>query len=147
MAGLTDADGLYFIGNATMVIRYGGFTLLTDPNFLRRGQRAFLGYGLNSRRLRDPAISIDELPRMDAVILSHLHGDHWDRVTTRHLDRDLPIVTTSHASRGWPGAASAAPVPCECGRSTSSSSRAAAYGSPRCPDGTASGSRAACCRR
>jgi L-ascorbate metabolism protein UlaG (beta-lactamase superfamily) len=100
MAGLTDADGLYFVGNATMVIRYGGFTLLTDPNFLRRGQRAHLGYGLTSRRLRDPAVSIDELPRVDAVILSHLHGDHWDRVTTRHLDRDLPIVTTAHASRG-----------------------------------------------
>lgn len=92
-------DGLYFVGNATMVIRYGGFTLLTDPNFLRRGQRAYLGYGLSTRRLRDPAISIGELPHLDGVVLSHLHGDHWDRVTQRHLDHDLPIVTTPQASR------------------------------------------------
>ena len=94
-----DTDGLYFVGNATTVIRYGGFTLLTDPNFLRRGERAYLGYGLNSRRLRDPACSIDELPALDGVVLSHLHGDHWDRVARRHLDRELPVLTTPHASR------------------------------------------------
>jgi L-ascorbate metabolism protein UlaG (beta-lactamase superfamily) len=92
-------DGIFFIGNATTVIRYGGFTLLTDPNFLRRGDRAYLGYGLSSRRLRDPAITIDELPALDGVVLSHLHGDHWDRVARRHLDRDLPIITTPHASQ------------------------------------------------
>jgi L-ascorbate metabolism protein UlaG (beta-lactamase superfamily) len=98
MEHLTGTDGLYFVGNATMVIRYGGFTLLTDPNFLRRGQRAYLGYGLSSRRVRDPAISIDQLPELDGVVLSHLHGDHWDKVARRELDRDLPIVTTTHAS-------------------------------------------------
>ena len=103
MPGLTDTDGLYFVGNATTIIRYGGFTLLTDPNFLRRGQRAHLGYGLTSRRVRDPAITIDELPTLDAVVLSHLHGDHWDRLATRHLDHDLPIITTPHASRRLTG--------------------------------------------
>lgn len=48
------ADSLTFIGTATTVLRLGGFTLLTDPNFLHRGQRAYLGYGLTSKRLRDP---------------------------------------------------------------------------------------------
>jgi L-ascorbate metabolism protein UlaG (beta-lactamase superfamily) len=99
MPDLTDTDGLYFVGNATTIIRYGGFTLLTDPNFLRRGERAYLGYGLSSRRVRDPALSIQDLPALDGVVLSHLHGDHWDRVARRNLDRDLPIVTTTHASR------------------------------------------------
>lgn len=32
-------------------------------------------------------------------MLSHLHGDHWDRVAQRHLDRELPVVTTAHAAR------------------------------------------------
>jgi L-ascorbate metabolism protein UlaG (beta-lactamase superfamily) len=99
MATAEVPDGVFFVGNATTVIRYGGFTLLTDPNFLRRGQRAYLGYGLTSRRLRDPALKIGDLPGLDAVILSHLHGDHWDRVAQRHLDHELSIVTTTHASR------------------------------------------------
>ncbi|MFC7644726.1 hypothetical protein ACFQX6_31590 [Streptosporangium lutulentum] len=43
-----NGSGVFFIGNATMLIRYHGFTLLTDPNFLHRGQRAYLGYGLSS---------------------------------------------------------------------------------------------------
>ena len=93
------AGSLLFVGNATTVIEYGGFRLLTDPNFLHRGQRAYVGYGLTTRRLTDPALSVDELPDLDAVLLSHLHGDHWDRVATRRLDRDLPVLTTPHASR------------------------------------------------
>lgn len=74
-------------------------TVLTDPNFLHRGQRAYLGHGLSSRRLTEPALSIDQLPPLDGIVLSHLHGDHWDRVAQRGLDRELPVVTTPHASK------------------------------------------------
>ncbi|GIH72970.1 MBL fold metallo-hydrolase [Sphaerimonospora thailandensis] len=90
---------VFFIGNATMIIRCHGFTLLTDPNFLHRGQRAHLGWGLGTRRRTDPAIDIDELPPIDLVVLSHMHGDHWDDVARDGLDKDLPIVTTHHAAR------------------------------------------------
>ena len=31
---------------------------------------------------------------MDLVVLSHFHGDHFDQVAKRDLDRSLPIVTT-----------------------------------------------------
>jgi L-ascorbate metabolism protein UlaG (beta-lactamase superfamily) len=98
-----DDPSLTFIGNATVLLRYGGFTLLTDPNFLHRGQRAYLGYGLLSRRRTDPALELDALPELDAVVLSHLHGDHWDRVARRGLPRQLPIVTTPHAARRLQG--------------------------------------------
>ena len=96
---LAETASLTFVGNATTIIRYGGVTLLTDPNFLRRGERAELGYGITSRRLKDPAISVDELPELDGVVLSHLHGDHWDPVAERYLDRGLPILTTAAAAR------------------------------------------------
>lgn len=103
MAG-TPPEGtaeILFIGNATVLIRYGELTLLTDPNFLHRGQFAHLGYGLVSRRLTEPALDVADLPHqeLDAVVLSHLHGDHFDRVARRGLDRGLPFVTTPHASR------------------------------------------------
>ena len=95
-------DTLTFIGTATTLLRLGSFTLLTDPNFLRRGQRAYLGKGLWSRRLTEPAMTVGELPDLDAVVLSHLHGDHWDRVARRGLDKASPVVTTTHAARRLP---------------------------------------------
>jgi L-ascorbate metabolism protein UlaG (beta-lactamase superfamily) len=96
--GEVDAQ-LTFVGTATTLVRLGSFTVLTDPNFLRRGQRAYLGRGLWSRRLTDPAFGIDALPPLDAVVLSHLHGDHFDRVARRGLSREAPMLTTPHAFR------------------------------------------------
>ena len=92
---------LLFVGNATVLIRYGRLTLLTDPNFLHRGQFAHLGYGLVSRRRTEPALDVTELPHadLDGVVLSHLHGDHFDRVARRGLDHGLPFLTTPHAAR------------------------------------------------
>ncbi len=90
---------LFFVGNATSLITLGPFTVLTDPNFLHQGQRAYLGHGLTSKRLREPALDVRDLPDVDLVVLSHLHGDHWDRVARRYLDRAMPILTTPHAAK------------------------------------------------
>jgi len=38
-------DSLTFVGTATTILRIGAFTILTDPNFLHRGQRAYLAWG------------------------------------------------------------------------------------------------------
>jgi len=92
-------NSVHFVGTATTVLRLGSFTLLTDPNFLHRGQWAYLGRGLASRRRTEPALQPSQLPPLDAVVLSHLHGDHFDRVARRQLPRDLPIVTTPHGAR------------------------------------------------
>ena len=91
-------DGITFIGTATTIVRLGSFTVLTDPNFLHRGQRAYLGKGLWSRRLTEPAMQPADLPSLDAVVLSHLHGDHFDRIARRQLDHTVPVVTTEHAA-------------------------------------------------
>jgi L-ascorbate metabolism protein UlaG (beta-lactamase superfamily) len=101
-AGTADSEAagsLLFIGTATTLIRYGDLTLLTDPNFLHQGQRAYLGYGLTAKRLTHPALTPEQLPELDLIVLSHLHGDHWDRQAQRGLDRQVPIITTPHASK------------------------------------------------
>ena len=90
---------VFFVGTATVIVRYAGFTILTDPNFLHSGDHVHLGYGIRSERRTDPAIDIEELPDdLDFVLLSHYHGDHFDRIVEEKLDEDLPIVTTEHAS-------------------------------------------------
>jgi L-ascorbate metabolism protein UlaG (beta-lactamase superfamily) len=99
MAESAAACTFQFIGTATALLRFGPFTLLTDPNFLHRGQRAYLGYGLTSRRRTEPALGIEDLPHLDAIVLSHMHGDHWDRVAKQRLERATPIVTTPKAAR------------------------------------------------
>jgi L-ascorbate metabolism protein UlaG (beta-lactamase superfamily) len=99
MSGDHDRATVFFIGNATTVIKCNGFTILTDPNFLHRGQRAYLGHGLSTKRRTEPALTVDRLPPLDAIVLSHMHGDHWDRVARKGLDKTLPIISTRHAAR------------------------------------------------
>ncbi len=103
MAGAADDVTMTFGGNATMLLRIGGFTLLTDPSFVRRGTRVYLGYGLWTRRLTDPALQPEDLPPLDAIVLSHLHGDHWDDIATDGLHKATPLVTTQEAARWLSG--------------------------------------------
>ncbi len=94
-----DTNTLEWIGNATVLLRLGPFTVLTDPNFLHQGDHAKLGGGLRSRRLHDPAFELTELLPVDLVMLSHRHGDHWDEIADRDVPKDVPIVSTNHAVR------------------------------------------------
>ena len=82
-----ERGSIFFVGNATVVIRYAGFTILTDPNFLHAGDHVHLGYGLTSVRTTEPAVEMEDLPPLDFVLLSHLHGDHFDRVAERKLNK------------------------------------------------------------
>lgn len=94
----TDTLSLTFIGTATALLRFGGFTVLTDPNFLHHGNKIAIGYGLHATRRTDPAMSIAGLPPLDLVLLSHMHEDHFDREVARQFDKTLPIVTTHQAA-------------------------------------------------
>jgi L-ascorbate metabolism protein UlaG (beta-lactamase superfamily) len=92
------SGSIFFVGTATVILRYAGFTILTDPNFLHAGDHVHLGYGLTAERLTNPALDIEQLPAIDFVVLSHYHGDHFDRVAEEKLRRDVPIITTEHAA-------------------------------------------------
>src|SRR5882757_8111998 len=88
---------VYFIGNATTLIRFGGITILTDPAFLHKGLHVDLGHGIWAQRLVEPACQVADLPPVDLIVLSHYHGDHFDDVVARDLDKDLPIISTYDA--------------------------------------------------
>jgi L-ascorbate metabolism protein UlaG (beta-lactamase superfamily) len=93
------SGSIFFIGNATVLIRYAGFTILTDPTFIHMHEQVSIGYGMHSTRLTNPAIEIHDLPALDLVILSHFHGDHFDQVAEQKLNKVLPIVTTPEAAK------------------------------------------------
>lgn len=97
--GADAANGtVQFIGTATVLIRYQGMTILTDPNFLHKGERVHLGYGLTSERLTNPAMELASLPPIDLVVLSHMHEDHFDRLVQEKLNKETPVVTTREAA-------------------------------------------------
>lgn len=89
--------GVMHIGEATLLIRSHGLTVLTDPNFLRRGEPARLGPLRTVARGADPALELDALPPIDVVVLSRLREDHFDRLSRRRLPRDVPIVAPAEA--------------------------------------------------
>lgn len=83
---------LSWLGHATVLFNFYGSWLLTDPALERR-----IGIGrgrakLGPRRLVEPALRPGELPRLDALLLSHAHMDHTDLGTLRLLPRDVPVV-------------------------------------------------------
>lgn len=82
-----------WIGHATVLLRLGGLTILTDPVF---SLRVGLGFGLMTagpQRLQRPALAIDELPPVDVILLSHAHFDHLDRPSLARLPKQCDVVT------------------------------------------------------
>jgi L-ascorbate metabolism protein UlaG (beta-lactamase superfamily) len=80
------------VGHATVLLQVAGLNILTDPVWSKHvGPVSWLGVD----RIRAPAITFDDLPEIDIVLLSHNHYDHLDRPTLAALARrDRPLVVT-----------------------------------------------------
>lgn len=88
----------HFIRNATARLTYGGKTLLLDPMLSPKGALpSFAGIAPN------PTVDLtldaaDIVAGVDAVIVSHLHGDHFDDAAADLLDKAFPVLTPRNAS-------------------------------------------------
>jgi L-ascorbate metabolism protein UlaG (beta-lactamase superfamily) len=81
-----------WIGHATMLVQADGVNILTDPVWSSHAGPL----GMGPRRVAEPGIAFEDLPKIDLVIVSHNHYDHMDLVTLKRLwDRDRPIIVTS----------------------------------------------------
>ena len=86
-----------WLGHATVLLNFYGFTILTDPVLFRRvGADTCVGT-IGAKRLVDPALRPSQLPPIDLVLLSHAHMDHLDFATLRALP-GTPRVVTAHAT-------------------------------------------------
>jgi L-ascorbate metabolism protein UlaG (beta-lactamase superfamily) len=81
-----------WLGHATVLINFYGTWLLTDPALRSRVGVRVGALTVGPRRLVRPALSVRELPALDAVLVSHAHMDHCDMGTLRRLPRRTRAV-------------------------------------------------------
>ncbi|KAM6986364.1 N-acyl-phosphatidylethanolamine-hydrolyzing phospholipase D [Aplochiton taeniatus] len=72
-----------WLGHASVLVEIDGLTVLTDPMF---SQRASPVQFMGPKRFRRPPCTVDQLPRIDAVLISHSHYDHLDSGTVASLN-------------------------------------------------------------
>ncbi len=66
-----DKNSITFIGHSTTLIHMNGVNILTDPNFN--------SWSSILHRSRDAGMKIENLPPIDAILISHPHYDHLDK--------------------------------------------------------------------
>lgn len=78
-----------FVGHSTFLLQANGMNVLTDPIWSTRcSPVSFIG----PKRLKDPGIRFNDLPKIDVVVISHNHYDHLDVPTLEKLwQRDRPV--------------------------------------------------------
>ncbi|MEM7569049.1 MAG: MBL fold metallo-hydrolase [Pseudomonadota bacterium] len=83
----------HFIRNATARLTYGGKTFLLDPMLSDKG--AFMSFaGIAPNPIVDlPVPAAQIVADIDAVIVSHLHDDHFDEAAAHLLDKTLTVIT------------------------------------------------------
>lgn len=81
-----------WIGHATFLIQTQGLNILTDPIWSKTSGP----WGFGPTRVAMPGIRFEDLPKIDAVVVSHNHYDHMDLATLKRLwDRDKPMIVSS----------------------------------------------------
>ncbi|HTU66689.1 MAG TPA: MBL fold metallo-hydrolase [Steroidobacteraceae bacterium] len=81
-----------WLGHSTVLLEIDGFRVLTDPVW---GPRASPTRFAGPKRFQPVPVPMSELPKLDAVLVSHDHYDHLDFTTMRLLRRvNVPIVTS-----------------------------------------------------
>ncbi len=90
------------IRNATLLLEYAGTRFLVDPWFAGKGSQPGFQGTLNSH-LRNPTaelvVPVAELVDIDAVVLTHVHPDHWDEVAADALRKDIPFFVQHFGDR------------------------------------------------
>ncbi len=81
-----------WIGHATVLVQTNGLNILTDPIWSDRTGP----FGRGPKRIAAPGVRFEDLPKVDLVLVSHNHYDHFDLPTLKRLwARDRPLVVTS----------------------------------------------------
>ncbi|HEV3409510.1 MAG TPA: MBL fold metallo-hydrolase [Chthoniobacterales bacterium] len=82
-----------WLGHATVLINFYGIKIITDPVLFPRCGIRLPGFTIGPKRLTAPALRARELPKIDLVLLSHAHFDHFDMRTLHRLPHTADVIT------------------------------------------------------
>ncbi|MEQ1536919.1 MAG: MBL fold metallo-hydrolase [Burkholderiaceae bacterium] len=77
------APTVTWIGHATALVQANGLNVLVDPIFSERASPVQI---FGPKRAQPPGVAMADLPHIDAVLISHNHYDHLDRISVAQLD-------------------------------------------------------------
>ncbi len=101
VAGSAMQPTITWIGHASMLVQMGGLNLITDPMFSERASPfGFIG----PRRHVAPGLSLQQLPHIDVVLISHNHYDHLDRESVKALNAQAggpPLFVVPLGLKSW----------------------------------------------
>jgi N-acyl-phosphatidylethanolamine-hydrolysing phospholipase D len=100
-SGSAMQPAITWIGHATMLAQLGGLNIITDPVFSERASP--LGF-IGPKRHAAPGLALAELPRIDAVLISHNHYDHLDDASVRVLNAQAggpPLFLVPLGNKAW----------------------------------------------
>ncbi|MBZ9791639.1 MBL fold metallo-hydrolase [Rhizobium sp. 3T7] len=78
-----DDMALTFVNHATFLIQLPGLNILTDPVWSNRASPVSW---VGPKRVRAPGIKLEDLPKVDVIVISHNHYDHLDIKTLKKLN-------------------------------------------------------------
>ncbi len=87
-----------WIGHATVLVNFFGIKILTDPVLFPRIGIRLPGFTIGPKRLTAPALQFHELPRIDLILLSHAHFDHFDLRTLHRFNEDTSVITAPNTA-------------------------------------------------
>ena len=90
-----------WLGHASLLIQMGGKNILVDPIFSKRASPV---QWAGPARFTEPSVSVEDLPAIDAVLITHDHYDHLDRATIKALEAKtarfiVPLGIDKHIAR------------------------------------------------
>ena len=66
--------------------------------FFRGSESGWPDSALGPKRLTASALTVRDLPKIDIVLLSHAHFDHFDMRTLHQFDRSTTVITARRTS-------------------------------------------------
>lgn len=91
------------IRNATVRIAYAGKKFLVDPMLAEKGAYPGFAGTVNSQQSNPTVglpVSLDEILDVDAVIVTHMHPDHWDDAARTLLPKDIMLFVQNTKDAG-----------------------------------------------